>query len=277
MKNLKKLTQIFVAVTLIIFLLSGVNVLATETIVVIKGSTTVLPIAQSCAEVFMDENPKISISVQGGGSGVGIASLIDGTCNIADASRPIKDKEVATAKEKGINPVTNIVARDAIAVAVHPSNGINGLTLEQIKAIYTGEISNWSNLGGSDQSIVIISRDSSSGTFETFNELALDGEKVRPDALLQASNSAVATTVANTPGGIGYIGLGYVSEKVKAISVDNVMPSKETVNSGDYALARPLFMYTDGEPTGAVKKFLDFVMSEEGQKLVEENGYISLK
>jgi len=277
MKNLKKLTQIFVAVTLIIFLLSGVNVLATETIVVIKGSTTVLPIAQSCAEVFMDENPKISISVQGGGSGVGIASLIDGTCNIADASRPIKDKEVATAKEKGINPVTNIVARDAIAVAVHPSNGINGLTLEQIKAIYTGEISNWSNLGGSDQSIVIISRDSSSGTFETFNELALDGEKVRPDALLQASNSAVATTVANTPGAIGYIGLGYVSEKVKAISVDNVMPSKETVNSGDYALARPLFMYTDGEPTGAVKKFLDFVMSEEGQKLVEENGYISLK
>jgi len=276
MKNLKKLTQIFVAVTLIIFLLSGVNVLATETIVVIKGSTTVLPIAQSCAEVFMDENPKISISVQGGGSGVGIASLIDGTCNIADASRPIKDKEVATAKEKGINPVTNIVARDAIAVAVHPSNGINGLTLEQIKAIYTGEISNWSNLGGSDQSIVIISRDSSSGTFETFNELALDGEKVRPDALLQASNSAVATTVANTPGAIGYIGLGYVSEKVKAISVDNVMPSKETVNSGDYALARPLFMYTDGEPTGIVEKFLDFVLSAEGQKLVEENGYISL-
>jgi len=277
MKNLKKLTQIFVAVTLIIFLLSGANVLATETIVVIKGSTTVLPIAQACAEVFMDENLKISISVQGGGSGVGIASLIDGTCNIADASRPIKDKEVATAKEKGINPVTNIVARDAIAVAVHPSNGINGLTLEQMKAIYTGEISNWSDLGGSDQSIVIISRDSSSGTFETFNELALDGEKVRPDALLQASNSAVATTVANTPGAIGYIGLGYVSEKVKAISVDNVMPSKETVNSGTYPLARPLFMYTDGEPTGAVEKFLDFVMSEEGQKLVEENGYISLK
>ena len=219
MKKLKNLNQIFFTVMLIIFLHSGANLLATETIVVIKGLTTVLPIVQSCAEVFMDKNPKISISVQGGGSGVGIASLIDGTCNNADASRPIidKEKEVATAKEKYINPATNIVARDAIAVAVHPSNGIDGLTLGQIKAIYTGEISSWSELGGSDQSIVVISRDSASGTFETFNELALDGKKFRPDALLQASNSAVANTAANTPGAIGYIGLGYVSGKVKAI------------------------------------------------------------
>ena len=277
MKNLKRFCQIFVTLTLVIFSLTSISVLAAEKIIVIKGSTTVLPIAQSCSEVFMDQNEDISISVQGGGSGVGIASLIDGTCNIADASRPIKDKEIATAKEKGINPVANVVARDAIAVAVHPSNDIDGLTLEQIKAIYTGEISNWSDLGGSDSEIVVISRDSSSGTFETFNELALDDEKVRPDALLQASNSAVATSVANTPGAIGYIGLGYVSEKVKAVAVDETMPSKETVNSGDYALARPLFMYTDGEPKGAVEKFLDFVMSEEGQKLVEENGYISLK
>jgi len=277
MKNLKRFCQIFVTLTLVIFSLTSISVLAAEKIIIIKGSTTVLPIAQSCSEVFMDQNEDISISVQGGGSGVGIASLIDGTCNIADASRPIKDKEIATAKEKGINPVANVVARDAIAVAVHPSNDIDGLTLEQIKAIYTGEISNWSDLGGSDSEIVVISRDSSSGTFETFNELALDDEKVRPDALLQASNSAVATSVANTPGAIGYIGLGYVSEKVKAVAVDETMPSKETVNSGDYALARPLFMYTDGEPKGAVEKFLDFVMSEEGQKLVEENGYISLK
>ena len=277
MKNFKNLNQIFFTVMLIIFLHSGANLLATETIVVIKGLTAVLPIVQSCAEVFMDKNPKISISVQGGGSGVGIASLIDDTCNNADASRPIIDKEVATAKEKGINPATNIVARDAIAVAVHPSNGIDGLTLGQIKAIYTGEISSWSELGGSDQSIVVISRDSASGTFETFNEFALDGKKFRPDALLQASNSAVANTAANTPGTIGYIGLGYVSGKVKAISVDNVMPSKETINSGEYSLARTLFMYTNGEPKGAVKKYLDFVISEEGKKLVEENSFISLK
>ncbi len=268
--------KLFVSLVLISFLLYSSPILATETIVVIKGSTTVLPIAQSCAEVFMEENPAISISVQGGGSGVGIASLIDGTCNIADASRPIKEKEIATAQEKGVNPVETVIARDAIALVVHPSNALAGLTLEEIKAIYTGKVSNWSEVGGADQEIIVVSRDSASGTFETFNELALEGEKVRADALLQSSNAAVVTTVANTPGAIGYVGLGYVSKEIKALTVDEVIPSKETVNAGDYPLARSLFMYTDGKPEGAVKKFIDFVLSAEGQKLVEENGYISL-
>lgn len=268
--------KLFVSLVLISFLLYGSPILATETIVVVKGSTTVLPIAQSCAEVFMEENPAISISVQGGGSGVGIASLIDGTCNIATASRPIKEKEIATAQEKGVNPVETVIARDAIVLVVHPSNALAGLTLAEIKAIYTGKVSNWSEVGGADQEIIVVSRDSASGTFETFNELALEGEKVRADALLQASNAAVVTTVANTPGAIGYVGLGYVSKEIKALTVDEVIPSKETVNAGDYPLARSLFMYTDGKPEGAVKKFIDFVLSAEGQKLVEENGYISL-
>lgn len=268
--------KLFVSLVLISFLLYGSPIMATETIVVVKGSTTVLPIAQSCAEVFMEENPAISISVQGGGSGVGIASLIDGTCNIADASRPIKEKEIATAQEKGVNPVETVIARDAIVLVVHPSNALAGLTLAEIKAIYTGKVSNWSEVGGADQEIIVVSRDSASGTFETFNELALEGEKVRADALLQASNAAVVTTVANTPGAIGYVGLGYVSKEIKALTVDEVIPSKETVNAGDYPLARSLFMYTDGKPEGAVKKFIDFVLSAEGQKLVEENGYISL-
>lgn len=268
--------KLFVSLVLISFLLYGSPIMATETIVVVKGSTTVLPIAQSCAEVFMEENPAISISVQGGGSGVGIASLIDGTCNIATASRPIKEKEIATAQEKGVNPVETVIARDAIVLVVHPSNALAGLTLAEIKAIYTGKVSNWSEVGGADQEIIVVSRDSASGTFETFNELALEGEKVRADALLQASNAAVVTTVANTPGAIGYVGLGYVSKEIKALTVDEVIPSKETVNAGDYPLARSLFMYTDGKPEGAVKKFIDFVLSAEGQKLVEENGYISL-
>ncbi len=268
--------KLFVSLVLISFLLYGSPILATETIVVVKGSTTVLPIAQSCAEVFMEENPAISISVQGGGSGVGIASLIDGTCNIANASRPIKEKEIATAQEKGVNPVETVIARDAIVLVVHPSNALAGLTLAEIKAIYTGKVSNWSEVGGADQEIIVVSRDSASGTFETFNELALEGEKVRANALLQASNAAVVTTVANTPGAIGYVGLGYVSKEIKALTVDEVIPSKETVNAGDYPLARSLFMYTDGKPEGAVKKFIDFVLSAEGQKLVEENGYISL-
>ena len=277
MAKLRKLNQIIVSLTLISLLVFSTNVIAIEKNIVIKGSTTVLPIAQPCAEVFMDQNTDVNISVQGGGSGVGIASLIDGTCDIGNSSRPIKEKEIATAKEKGVNIFANIVARDAIAVVVNPANDINGLTLQQIKAIYTGEISNWSEVGGSDQQIVVISRDSASGTFEAFNELALDKEKLRPDALLQASNAAVASTVANTPGAIGYVGLGYVTAKIKAIEVNGIMPSKETVNSDTYPLARPLFMYTDGEPTGAVKEFIDFVMSAEGQKIVEENGYISVK
>ena len=277
MKNLRKLNRIFVTVALICFLLTGSNGLAAENNIVIKGSTTVLPIAQPCAEVFMDQNPDIDISVQGGGSGVGVASIIDGTCDIGNSSRFVKEEEVATAQEKGVHIFENIVARDAIAVVVNPANDINGLTIEQIKAIYTGEISNWSEVGGANQIIVVVSRDSASGTFEAFNELALKKEKVRPDSLLQASNSAVATTVANTPGGIGYVGLGYITGRIKAVPVNGIMASKETVNSGTYPLARPLFMYTNGEPTGAVKKFLDFVMSEEGQKLVEENGFISVQ
>jgi phosphate transport system substrate-binding protein len=243
----------------------------------IKGSTTVLPISQSCAEVFMNKHSDVNISVQGGGSGVGIASLIDGTCDIADASRPIKDKEIKKAKDNGVDAYENVVALDGIAVIVHPSNPIRGLSIDQIKKIYTGEISNWIGLGGKDMKVVVISRDSASGTFETFNELALDDEKVRPDALLQASNQAVAQAVSRTPGAIGYVGLGYLSSSVKAVFVDGVEPNKANVVNGSYKLARELYMYTDGAPQGLVKNFIDFVLSEEGQKLAEKAGYVAVK
>lgn len=242
----------------------------------IKGSTTVLPIAQSCAEAFMNKHPDINISVQGGGSGVGIASLIDGTCDIADASRPIKDKELQKAKSKGIDPYENVVAIDGIAVVVHPSNSVDKLTKDQIKDIYTGEISNWKDLGGDNKKIVVVSRDSASGTFEVFGELALDEERVRPDALLQASNQAVAQTISRTKGAIGYVGLGYLSPRIKAVAVNGVEPTKSNVVDGSYMLARKLFMYTDGAPKGLVKKFIDFVLSEDGQKLAERAGYVPL-
>jgi len=274
-KEFKPVSTFFLV--LFLFLLASINISASEQVIVVKGSTTVLPIAQPCAEVFMDQNPDIDISIQGGGSGVGITSLIDGTCDIGNSSRPVKEEEVAKAKEKGVELCANIIAKDAIAVIVHTSNKIDGLTLEQIKAIFTGEISNWSPVGGEDQVIVVVSRDSASGTFEAFNELALHKEKLRPDALMQASNAAVATTVANTPGAIGYVGLGYVTSQVKAIKVNDIIPSKETVNDNSYPLARPLFMYTNGEPDGIVKDFIDFVLSAEGQKLVEENGFIRVK
>lgn len=243
----------------------------------IKGSTTVLPIAQVAAEEFMNKNPGISISVQGGGSGVGIASLLDGTTDIADASRKIKDTEVQKARSKGVEPFENIIAMDGIAVVVHPSNPIHRLTRDQIRAVYTGRISDWTELGGRGSRIVVISRDTSSGTFEAFEELALSKDKVRPDAMTTASNQATAQIVAQTPDAIGYIGFGYVSPKVKAVEVDGVPCTRANILKGAYTLSRPLFMYTNGSPSGSVKKFIDFVLSPEGQKLVGEEGFVGLK
>ena len=166
---------------------------------------------------------------------------------------------------------------DGIAVIVHPSNWIKGLTKLQLKAIYTGKISNWIKAGGSDKKIVVVSRDTASGTYEAFNKLALDKARVRADALLAAANRAVADIVARTPGSVGYVGLGYVNKSVKAVRVDGIDCNVETVLSGDYPLSRPLFMYTNGKPAGVVKEFLDFVMSEHGQELVKEVGFVGLK
>lgn len=253
---------------------SGLALSAQE--IIMSGSTTVLPIAQKVAEVYMSKNPQVRITVRGGGSGVGIASLIDKTCHIANSSRPIKDKEIQTAATKGVKPKANVIALDGIAVIVHPSNFIKELSGEQIKDIYTGKINNWAEVGGPNMKIIVVSRDSASGTFEAFNELALKGAKVRPDALMQASNQAVATTVAQTPGAIGYVGLAYLNPSVQAVSVDGIIPSKETILARKYKYARPLFMYTDGEPKGEVKKLLDFILSKEGQKIVEEVGFIGL-
>ena len=243
----------------------------------IQGSTTVLPIAQRCAEEFMKEHPEANISVRGGGSGVGIAALIDGTVEIADASRAMKTKELKKARAKGVNPVAHVVAKDAIAVVAHPENPVNGLTKSQLKAIYTGTINRWNEVGGSSDVIVVVSRDVASGTFEVFNKLALDKQRVRPDALMQASNQAVASIIASTKGAIGYVGLGYLSEKVKPIAIDGVMPSVATAKSSAYPLARPLYMYTDGKPKGLAKEFIDFVLGPKGQKIVKEDGFVPVK
>ncbi len=269
---MKRLVLIIVLASLVIFPVFAKK----ANRVTIAGSTTVLPIAQATAEVFMDANPEINISVRGGGSSVGIASIMAGTVDIADASRHIKTKEIAAARESGINPVENIVANDGIALVLHKNNSINGLTKDQIKDIYTGKIENWKEVGGSNLPIVVISRDVSSGTFEVFNILVLDGGKVKSGSLMLASNNAVASTVATTPGAIGYAGLGYVTSDIKAIEVDNVMPTRETIQNKSYSVARTLHMYTNGEPKGNVKKYIDFVLSPEGQKIVEEQGFISV-
>ena len=245
--------------------------------IVLDGSTTVLPIAQKAAEQYMKKNPAVNISVRGGGSSVGIASLISKTCDIADSSRRIKSEELKKAASAGVDAVANVIAMDGICVIVHPQNSLSALTKEQLKGIFTGKTTDWSQLGGNTGKIIAVSRDSSSGTFEAFNELALEKARVRPDALMQASNQAVVAAVAQTPGAIGYVGLGYLSEKVKGLIVDGVEPSTKTVLSGKYPLSRPLFMYTSGKPKGRVKQFLDFIKSAEGQRLVQEEGFVPLK
>ena len=244
----------------------------------LNGSTTVFPIAQKAAEEYMKSHPNVNISVRGTGSGNGIAALINGTCDIADASRPMKDSEIQKAKGKGINPFATVVAKDGIAVVVNPDNPISAITHDQLKDIYTGKITNWKTLGGKDIKIVPITRDSSSGTFEIFEEKVLGkGVEMTDKAVVQASNQAVKETVAKTPGAIGYIGLGYVDSSVKPLKYEGVLPSKKTVVDGSYVLSRPLFMYTNGEPTGIAKDFIDFVMSPEGQTIAEQVGYVAVK
>ncbi|MFA5100852.1 MAG: phosphate ABC transporter substrate-binding protein [Candidatus Omnitrophota bacterium] len=244
--------------------------------IVVEGSTTVLPIAQRAAEEFMDKNSGADISVRGGGSGVGITSLIEGTCDIADSSRPIKDEELEKAIIRGKAPKANVIAMDGIAMIVNNSNIISELTKKQVKDIFTGKVSDWSDVGGSGGQIVVVSRDSASGTFEAFGELALDKAKVRKDALMQASNQAVVSVVSKTPGAIGYVGLAYLNG-VKALKVDGVMPAKETVLSKQYKFSRPLFMYTNGKPQGLAKEFINFILSAAGKNLVDEEGFVSIQ
>jgi len=246
--------------------------------ITLAGSTTVLPIAQKASEAYMDNNPAAKISVSGGGSGVGIAALLDGRTDIADSSRSMTAGEKAAAKAKyGAEPVEIKISRDAIALIVNPKNKVGALSKEQVKNIYTGKVTNWKAVGGDDLKIVVVSRDSSSGTFETFGEKALEGAKVTPDALMQASNQAVSGVVSKTPGAIGYAGIGYLTADTKTVVIDGVTPSEKSARDGSYAYSRYLYMYTAKAPEGEVKKFIDFVLSDDGQKIVKEQGFIPLR
>lgn len=268
---MKKMTAIILAAL-------SVNMsFAADNKITLEGSTTVLPIAQKAAEAYMKKNPDISVTVRGGGSGVGIVSLIDGTCDIADSSRPIKQKELDNAFKKSKKLKAHIIAMDAIVIAVNPSNPLDNLSKNQIKDIFTGKIKNWKELGGKDLKIVAVSRDSASGTFEAFSEHALDKKRVRPDALTQASNQAVANIISQTPGAIGYVGIGYISDKIKAVKYENIEATKENVLKNKYLLARPLFMYTEENMKPEVKKFIDFIKGPEGAILAQEAGFIPFK
>ena len=247
----------------------------------VKGSGNILPLAQAETEEFMNENYEKSVSVTGGGSGVGIAALIDGQVDIATTAREMKADEIEAAKANGINPVEHTIAIDGISVVVNPENPVSKLTFDQLRGIYNGSISNWKDVDGEDSEIVVISRDSSSGTYEYFKEEVLQGDEYRPDALAQSAIGGIVTEVSQNPNAIGCIGTAYLDENLKALNLDagngSEAPTSENILSGAYPLSRSLYFYTNGEPTGLTKEFIDFVLSEQGQSIVSEVGYIPLK
>jgi phosphate transport system substrate-binding protein len=241
------------------------------------GSTTVLPIAQKVVEAFMKEHPDVNISISGGGSGNGIKALIDGTTNIANSSRFLKDEEVKLALERGVYPVPFAVAYDCIVPVVHPENPAKDLTMAQLKAIYMGEIKNWKEVGGSDKEIVVVSRDTSSGTYEVWEEKVMKKERVYAGALLQASSGAVAQTVSKNKYAVGYLGIGYIDKSVKALTVNGVPGNEETALSGKFPVSRALFMFTKGWPSGDVLNFINYVLNpQKGQKFIREAGFVPL-
>ncbi len=244
--------------------------------VVINGSTTVLPVVQKTAEAFMEENPNAVLAISGGGSGNGIKAIIDNLCDIAMASRDIKSSEVKLAESKGVKPMRHVVAVDALLPAVHPSNPVKNLTVAQLADIYMGKVKNWEEVGGPDAKIVVISRDTSSGTYETWQEKILGKKRVTPAALLQASNGAVVQAVAKNKNAIGYIGYGYVDGSTKVVNVDGLEATEENALSGKWPIARELYLFTNGEPQGTAKAFLDYLLSSKGQALVKEVGFIPL-
>lgn len=254
-----------------------------------KGSDTIVNLALAWAETYQAEYPDVRISVTGGGSGTGIAALINGTVDLANASRKIKDEEIAEAQSKGMDPVEHIIARDAIAVIVNLENPVGELTLQQISDIYSGKITNWSEVDGEDRPIVKLSRETNSGTHVYFLETVLrlgnseNKTLFSTDTLLLPSSEGIISEVRSNPNAIGYDGLGYVPDDVKMIAIAKeeggayVLPAIATVNDKTYPIARDLYMYTDGEPTGIVKEYLDWILSAEAQQIVAELGFVPVK
>jgi phosphate transport system substrate-binding protein len=255
-----------------------------------KGSDTIVNLALAWAERYQSEHPDARISVTGGGSGTGIAALLNGTVDIANASRQIKSEEMQQAMSKGINPVEHVIARDAIAVIVNPKNPVGQLTLQQISDIYSGKINNWQEVGGEDRPIVRLSRETNSGTHVYFLETVLRlGDKSNKtlfsaDTLLLPSSEGIINEVRQNPNAIGYDGLGYVPADLKMIAIARqpgdpyVLPSIASVNDNSYPIARDLYMYTAGEPSGAVAAYLDWIMhSDEAQAIVAQLGFVPIK
>jgi phosphate transport system substrate-binding protein len=253
-------------------------VVAAGGMVKVKGSDTVLPLASAFAEAYMKDHPNAMIAVTGGGSGVGIAALINGTTDIADASREVTSKEIGQARDRNVALKATTIAKDGLAIIVNPKNSIKGLTRAQLGKLYLGA-QNWKDVGGENMKVVASGRDSSSGTYVFFQSAVLGGKRYRNDMLTLPSNSAICQAVSQDEGAIGYVGLAHAKEfaakhKVRIIPINGVIASDETVASGKYPLWRPLYMYTNGRPGGVIGDFIKFAVSPAGQNIVEKVGYV---
>jgi len=255
----------------------------------IKGSDTMVNLGQAWAEDFMKINPAVSIAITGGGSGTGVAALLSGTTDIAQASRNMEPKEIEQAKKKGIDPKEIHVANDGITIVVNPVNPVNKLTIQQLSDIFTGKTKNWKEVGGTDQKIVALSRERNSGTHVFFLEHVVKlGEKkskneFAPAVLMMPSSQAIIEEVKANPSAIGYVGLGYLTAKEKALAIAKdrdssyVIPSVKTVTARQYPISRSLLFYTNGEPTDEVRAFIDYVLSPAGQKIVLKMDFVPIK
>jgi phosphate transport system substrate-binding protein len=274
--NGTNLTAILAIMSLAFIVLSAgcINTdLSSETIekISIVGSTTIFQVAQIEANAYMDKHANTEIWISGGGSGAGVAAVSSGIADIGMISRNLKVSE-----KEGHSFKEHIIGRDGIAIVGHPSNSISALTLTQIKDIYQGKITNWKEIGGADAKIVLIGRDSTSGTREFFTEFVLNKENTAKTMQELNSNGAIQQSVAKTPGAIGYVSLEYVDSTIKAFAIDGVIPSITTVTNGTYKINRALLMITDGEPTGLAKSYIDFILSADGQKILSDNGFVPI-
>jgi phosphate transport system substrate-binding protein len=261
-------------------LLAGAAAASAE-MIQIKGSDTIINLVQKQAEVYMQQNPGAKISVTGGGSGTGIAAMINKKCDIANASRAINPKEIESAVAAGISPSRIVIAIDGLSVIVNDKNLISRLTVSQIGAIYRGEIKNWSEVGGADMPINLYGRQSNSGTYGFFREMVLKGEYSSKMKTMNGTSQIVEAVKAD-PSGIGYIGVGYAQHATGVTIINVAMKEggsysspldKAAVEAGEYPIARPLYQYVNGKPTGVAKDFLSFELSPEGQRIVEEEGF----
>ena len=236
----------------------------------IAGSTSVQPVAEKLAEKFQETHPNVRVNVQGGGSSLGISSVSQGITNIGTSSRELKAKE-----KPGLNEY--IIGKEGIIIAVNNQNNVNDLTKEQIRDIFSGKITNWKDVGGPDLEIHVITREDGSGTRSAFENLIMEDTEIRPDAIVQSSTESVKQAVRQDPGAIGFVSLARMSSDVKALKIDGVAPSEETVFDGSYSLQTPFIFIVKGEPEGIIKEFIDFTLSSEGRAIVKEENVVPVK